>query len=775
MSHVQYLDELIREYLLYRGFSGTLKVFDSELKVDKDKGFRVDRILDQLMQYIYSYDLNSLRELWGHLDQRMFSKLDQHFCPAVRKLENAVLKMYLVNAVLNGKQEKLTEFFSKMTSELLTQAEWKDWFMLPFIKNPEENPAFTVHFTRQWQDTMLASLHNFLSIIFQCMPQPTLASFGEDAATIKCLQEENEVLRTRLALLLEGGQSSLSGANHPHLAVRSRPVSVADVITPEVPASQELMDDFYVIAQEAPAASESQTKTLKSLIRNIGSNIGGGLPTSPILGRKSIQHTSPQQLQHSGTRKLSSSISLEEKRGKTRAQLTGSLSVSSASSMQGALTGSRLLGSEQNQSGSLKRTSAAGEPKSLENASLKSTPVLQGMMKREPPLETERRERAVSSGRAQHSLAHESPSSEMKVGSAEIICGQESCSYLTLDQEKYLEHKSSVTQCKFNMSGTTIASSDMDGVIKVWSLPPSPKTIATITSKTSVISLEWVNKTERYLLYGTRSGIIRLYDTREKKNVWELGSEATSSLRDTRIVDICCSPTESSFVCSSVPDGSQGKLMLYDIKTRKLERVLPLQSASPSSPVFPVAVTCSAFNHNGQLLVAGCNDGYVRVFDLRRSDCIDSWCAHKSDVLSIQLSNHYTFCYTLGRDGKFCQRSLNQPGHQIWEASLVDPNVVPFVNTGATPLSNGRLFTFDPSGSHMLLCGLSGGIVYQIPSAISQSGNMSAVITPKKQLELGGHRMPVVALDWSGANDCTACVTASCDGHIRISTLLLTQ
>ncbi|KAG8223849.1 hypothetical protein J437_LFUL007870 [Ladona fulva] len=293
MSHIQYLDELIREYLLYRGFSGTLKVFDSELKVDKDKGFRVDVILDQLMQCIYSYDLISLRELWNHLDQRMFSKLDQHFCPAVRKLENAVLKMYLVNAVINGKQDKLTEFFSKMTTELLTQAEWKEWFMLPYIKNPEENPAFTVHFTRQWQDTMLASLHNFLSIIFQCMPQPTLASFGEDAATIKCLQEENEVLRTRLALLLENGQSNITQQqSHPHPSARTRPFSVVDIPTPEVPAPSELMDDFYVIAQESPAVTESQVKTLKSLIRNIGSNIGGGLPTSPILGHKNVQQTS---------------------------------------------------------------------------------------------------------------------------------------------------------------------------------------------------------------------------------------------------------------------------------------------------------------------------------------------------------------------------------------------------------------------------------------------------------------------------------------------------
>lgn len=45
MSHVQHMDELIREYLLYRGFSGTVKAFDSELKVDKDKSFRVSNYI----------------------------------------------------------------------------------------------------------------------------------------------------------------------------------------------------------------------------------------------------------------------------------------------------------------------------------------------------------------------------------------------------------------------------------------------------------------------------------------------------------------------------------------------------------------------------------------------------------------------------------------------------------------------------------------------------------------------------------------------------------
>ena len=45
------------------------------------------------------------------------------------------------------------------------------------------------------------------------------------------------------------------------------------------------------------------------------------------------------------------------------------------------------------------------------------------------------------------------------------------CSILIFDQisgqEEYDEHHSEITQCRFSNSGATIASSDVDGVVKV--------------------------------------------------------------------------------------------------------------------------------------------------------------------------------------------------------------------------------------------------------------------------------------------------------------------
>ena len=37
------LDEAIKEYLLYRGFTQSLKFFEVDRRDDKDKGFRVRR------------------------------------------------------------------------------------------------------------------------------------------------------------------------------------------------------------------------------------------------------------------------------------------------------------------------------------------------------------------------------------------------------------------------------------------------------------------------------------------------------------------------------------------------------------------------------------------------------------------------------------------------------------------------------------------------------------------------------------------------------------
>ncbi|XP_038211004.1 WD repeat-containing protein 91 [Zerene cesonia] len=269
MAHLQFVDELVREYLLFRGFTSTVKAFENDLKADKDKGFRVDKIVEQIVHYINASDLNGLKEYWTHLDSLVFSKLEVHVQPAVRKIEYSLYKLYLVTAAQSTggvKNEKVAEFFAKMLPELQGQSEWRDWFMLPYIQKPEENPSFSLYFTRAWQDSVLVSLHNLLATVFQCMPQPTLTSYESDAALVKRLQEEIALLKGKS---LQPQNDKISPSGH-----QSRLTQYSERLSGPLP----LIDDFSAIPAEQLDSGLREAKGLRGLLRQMGG--------SPVMGRK---------------------------------------------------------------------------------------------------------------------------------------------------------------------------------------------------------------------------------------------------------------------------------------------------------------------------------------------------------------------------------------------------------------------------------------------------------------------------------------------------------
>ncbi|GFR95079.1 WD repeat-containing protein 91 [Elysia marginata] len=164
------LDQLVKDYLLFRGFTSTLKALDQELKTDKDKGLRVDRMMEQIWSLLAVYDLQGLRDYWRYLNQRLFARLEQQrYAPSIRKLESSLLKLYIVNAHQCGRQDKVLSFFEQMGPELQTNTDFKDWFAFPFVAAPADNPMFSLYFNKQWQDTLQLSLHNFLSVVLQAM------------------------------------------------------------------------------------------------------------------------------------------------------------------------------------------------------------------------------------------------------------------------------------------------------------------------------------------------------------------------------------------------------------------------------------------------------------------------------------------------------------------------------------------------------------------------------------------------------------------------------
>lgn len=71
--------------------------------------------------------------------------------------------------------------------------------------------------------------------------------------------------------------------------------------------------------------------------------------------------------------------------------------------------------------------------------------------------------------------------------------------------------------------------------------------------KSSVTAVEWLPRGERLLLVATKTATLRLFDTRDKKTVWELGPDACPVLKDQRQVNgsvlVCTRSSNSLKLC----------------------------------------------------------------------------------------------------------------------------------------------------------------------------------------------------------------------------------
>uniref|UniRef100_A0A672YTZ8 WD repeat-containing protein 91 n=1 Tax=Sphaeramia orbicularis TaxID=375764 RepID=A0A672YTZ8_9TELE len=668
-SAVERTDEHVREYLIYRGFTSTLKHLDNDIKVDKEKGFRVDKIIDQLQQLVQNFDLLGLKEYWLYLDRRLFCRLEDVYRTTVNKLRTSLYRYYVINAVQKGNVEKTQEFFQKQASELQGQAEWRDWFILPFVPAPELNPAFSPYFSRQWADTFLVSLHNFLSVLFQCMH---ILYFDAEVQKMTSVMEENEQLRQLLFALQTDQRDQRDGDQVVHHKLPAYVQNMDRLGDTEL----DLVSSQRVISAATPPS------------RNFFSTF---LPQGRRTPAKSPQSTINQIQDHEKERKelFSKPASQAEKKAEP--------------------------------------VEAEPEPADFSNS------------------------RAVAEGGG--GLSAEQP-------------------FIKLSQEEYGEHHSSIMHCRVDCSGRRVASLDVDGVIKVWSFNPIMQTKATIMSKSPLLSLEWATKPDRLLLLGSGVGTVRLYDTDAKKNLYEMNIDDTHP----RILSLACSPSGSSFVCSAaapsrtgsvesvprLPIPVSGQLLLWDTKTVKQQLQFSLEPE-------PVAINCTAFNHNGNLLVTGAADGVIRLFDMQRYDSAMSWRAHDGEVYSVEFSYDENTVFSIGEDGKFVQWNIHRCGVKQSEQVLPQDATGPFVLSGYSgykqvQVPRGRLLAFDSEGQHVLTCSGSGGLIYRLTN-----GEPAAL---ESVLSLGGHKAPVVTVDWCSAVDCGTCLTASMDGKIKLSTLL---
>ncbi|KAK0396831.1 hypothetical protein QR680_001878 [Steinernema hermaphroditum] len=238
------VDSLIKEYLTFRGFSSTLRHLESDLKKEKDLKFKVDKLIEEVVHCVDSHDIEKLKNLWEFFNAKVFNNLSEETSKTAGQFENDVYKLYLTNCVHHKLNGKCTEFFEKMIDFLRANPLWTEWFALPYITDAKECEPFRKYFSKKWQEAFLISLHNFFAISLSVLSMPLLT---------ECVAE---------VMQADASSSTPCEGRPERSSSRSRMPSGHSL-------TDDLMDDFAIIAQCSNNARVESKSSLKSLLKNI--------------------------------------------------------------------------------------------------------------------------------------------------------------------------------------------------------------------------------------------------------------------------------------------------------------------------------------------------------------------------------------------------------------------------------------------------------------------------------------------------------------------------
>jgi hypothetical protein len=141
-------DQIVQEYLIYRGFTQSYKNFEIEKNKDKAKLFDISKLTDSIFQSLQNFEIEEFLSLWDFLSRRFFLHLDSDYINYSSLLKSDLLKFYLVTAKRASRKDKISDLFSAFSHEFLAESgstiegNLRAWFVLPYIEEPEKDPEF---------------------------------------------------------------------------------------------------------------------------------------------------------------------------------------------------------------------------------------------------------------------------------------------------------------------------------------------------------------------------------------------------------------------------------------------------------------------------------------------------------------------------------------------------------------------------------------------------------------------------------------------------------
>ena len=218
-SALDYVDGLVKEYLLFRGFNHAFHAFESDCSSDRGRAFNVDEVLELILDdFVPKYECRRLISLCEFLESNIFCKLEPELQQEFTRLRNSIYKKYIVHALQNKQADRVADFFKRSAHLLRRQPrEWNAWFSIHYLKNPETDLEFELYFSQEWSDALRLSLQNLLSTAFHKVPLPSILRFNLDRVfrrnlqlQIRALQVEKARLEALLSLDAENGGTNIS-------------------------------------------------------------------------------------------------------------------------------------------------------------------------------------------------------------------------------------------------------------------------------------------------------------------------------------------------------------------------------------------------------------------------------------------------------------------------------------------------------------------------------------------------------------------------------------
>ncbi|CAM6082086.1 unnamed protein product [Calypogeia fissa] len=229
MESMQYAEAVVKEFLLFRGFTHTLNSFDSEVEADVGHGFQVDRIVDLLFTvYVPQFEADNLIKVLVFLQKSLLASADARYHSTFMKLEVALKKYYIVNAVQKGQPDQVLLFFQRHGDSLLRNGrgdDWHGWFAIPYMKHPSIDPRFQVYFSKEWLDTLVVSFRNFLSEVLDGIRLPTLLRLHIERLKSRALKQDLGNLQaecTRLRNIVREKEALISKLESEYQSARNR-------------------------------------------------------------------------------------------------------------------------------------------------------------------------------------------------------------------------------------------------------------------------------------------------------------------------------------------------------------------------------------------------------------------------------------------------------------------------------------------------------------------------------------------------------------------------